>query len=393
MKPIITWLILSIVVVGFVMAIPSQVLAQEETPVVPQPDLLLTTTYPSQVLEMGKSITVQLKLTAVAEAQTVDMAMKDLPDGWSAVFRGGGRIIHSVYIEPDSSETIDLRLDPPENPESGDTTVVVLAQGEGRTAELPITLSVQEKVPASLSFSTDLPTIKGSPTTTFRYSADLENTGDEELLVTLLADAPNGFLPKFKVSGQDVTSFPLGANQSKAVSIELEPIVEVPAGSHLFVVYASGGDLQASLELVAEITGQHSLSINGLGGRLSGKANAGKETTLPILISNTGTAPAQGVELSATAPSGWTISFDPEVIAEVPAGTQAEVTAIITPADKAVAGDYMVTMRATPVDGANESAEFRITVATSTLWGVVGIAFIAVAVGVVALAVVRFGRR
>ncbi len=40
-----------------------------------------------------------------------------------------------------------------------------------------------------------------------------------------------------------------------------------------------------------------------------------------------------------------------------------------------------------------ETAEFRITVRTSTLWGVAGIALIALAVGVVGLAVVRFGRR
>ena len=69
------------------------------------------------------------------------------------------------------------------------------------------------------------------------------------------------------------------------------------------------------------------------------------------------------------------------------------MTAKIKPAEKAVAGDYIVTMRARPAEGTNESAEFRITVATSTLWGVAGIALIAVAVGVVALAVMRFGRR
>jgi uncharacterized membrane protein len=58
------------------------------------------------------------------------MEMDEMPEGWSATFRGGGRIINSVYVEADSSETIDARLDPPENPESGDFTFIVLAQGE-----------------------------------------------------------------------------------------------------------------------------------------------------------------------------------------------------------------------------------------------------------------------
>jgi len=63
------------------------------------------------------------------------------------------------------------------------------------------------------------------------------------------------------------------------------------------------------------------------------------------------------------------------------------------PAEKAVAGDYLLTINARPVDSKQQSAEFRITVVTSTLWGVAGIALIAVAVAAVGMAVSRFGRR
>jgi uncharacterized membrane protein len=116
-------------------------------------------------------------------------------------------------------------------------------------------------------------------------------------------------------------------------------------------------------------------------------------TPIQLVVKNTGTAPAQGVELSASAPSGWTISFEPESIEEIPAGEQIEVTANITPSEKAIAGDYITTFKAKPIDGANETAEFRITLTTSTLWGITGVALIAVAVSVVAIAVMRFGRR
>ncbi len=39
------------------------------------------------------------------------------------------------------------------------------------------------------------------------------------------------------------------------------------------------------------------------------------------------------------------------------------------------------------------SADFRITVATSTLWGIIGIVIIAIALLVAVGAVARFGRR
>ena len=53
----------------------------------------------------------------------------------------------------------------------------------------------------------------------------------------------------------------------------------------------------------------------------------------------------------------------------------------------------MVTLRAQSENAPSESAEFRVTVLTSTMWGMVGIGLIAVAVVVVGLAVMRFGRR
>jgi uncharacterized membrane protein len=52
----------------------------------------------------------------------------------------------------------------------------------------------------------------------------------------------------------------------------------------------------------------------------------------------------------------------------------------------------MLTLRAS-AGSAQTSADYRVTVQTSTLWGLVGVALIAVAVGAVGFAVSRFGRR
>jgi len=110
-------------------------------------------------------------------------------------------------------------------------------------------------------------------------------------------------------------------------------------------------------------------------------------------VQNTGSAPARNVELSASQPSGWSVEFEPKQVSAINPDKQVEVTARIKPAEKAAAGDYMITARVRADGGVSKSADFRITVLTSTLWGVVGIALIAVAVMVVGLAVVRFGRR
>ncbi len=382
---IIAALILSLI---FVAAAQAPALAQDGGNA-----LTIYTKYPAQVTEPGKTVSFSLTLKTNDKDQIVALDMKKIPEGWKATFRGAGRIIKSAYVTPDNDIIVDLKLEPPADVAAGEYQFVVEAKGEGATATLPLSLTVEEKLPPKLTFSTDLPTLKGSPTSTFRFNTTLKNEGDEDLDVNLIADAPAGFTVNFKLNGKDVTSFPIEANSSKRISVEAKAFGVVPAGSYPLKVLAQGGDVQTSVDLTIEVAGQPELKVTGPDGRLSGEAYAGKESPIKVVIINNGTAAAHNVELSATSPSGWKVNFDPKTIDEIPVGQQVEVTANIRPGDKAIAGDYIVSVRAKPAEGASKSADFRITVRTSTLWGVIGIALIAVAVGVVALAVVRFGRR
>ena len=66
--------------------------------------------------------------------------------------------------------------------------------------------------------------------------------------------------------------------------------------------------------------------------------------------------------------------------------------ALVTPSDKAVAGDFQATVRAAS-RGESASQTFRVAVTTSTIWGIVGIALIGGALLIMIGAVVWFGRR
>jgi uncharacterized membrane protein len=357
-------------------------------------ELTIFTSYPDEVVEIGEIVTFPLTLRSTGSSpEIIRLDMQEVPKGWTTTFRGGGRIIQAVYVEPGNDASAELRLEPPQDTSPGTYRFLVVAQGEGVEAKLPIELTVTEKLPPSLKFDVNLPTLKGTPTTTFRYQATLKNEGDQDLEANLGVDAPAGFEVSIKSSAQEVTSLPLKANESKSLDIEVKLPPQTPAGQYPITVQAQGSEAQATIRLTADVTGQPELSVTAPEGRLSGQAYAGRETSLKIIVKNTGSAAARNVELSASEPNGWSVGFDPMQIAEIPANQQVEVAANIQPAEKAVAGDYMVTVSARPEDGNSESADFRITVLTSTLWGVAGVALIAVAVVVVGLAVARFGRR
>jgi len=386
-------LTLSILLFVLAAAIPIRAKAQDNSPNSDTTVMALITTYPSRVIGIGESVTLHLTLKPGTALETAQLKMEQLPDGWTATFRGEGQIVTSVELVPGTDATTDLRLDPPANVQSGNYHFVVLAQSGSDKAELPIDLTVKEKLPPRLSLSAQLPTIQGSPTTTFRYSVTLKNEGDEDLNVNLTADTPSNLLVKFDYLSQEVTTLPLSANQSASISVSVQPAGDLSAGTYPITILAQGGDASASLDLSAEVTGQSLLTVTAPDGRLSGQIYSGRDSPVKVDLVNNGTSSARGIQLSSSAPTGWTVKFEPAQIDEIPAGQQVEVTAHIVPADKAIAGDYVVTVSAKSADGASKSADFRITVLTSTLWGIVGIALIAIAVGVVAIAVVRFGRR
>ena len=144
--------------------------------------------------------------------------------------------------------------------------------------------------------------------------------------------------------------------------------------------------------MALEITGQPRLSLSGRDGVLSGRAEAGKEASIPLVITNTGTAPADEIELSSSAPSGWKIEFDPKTIDRIAQNQNKEVQVRVTPPEKAIAGDYAPTFSVAS-RGENASTQFRVAVGTSTMWGLIGLGIVGVALLIMLAAVARFGRR
>ena len=91
--------------------------------------------------------------------------------------------------------------------------------------------------------------------------------------------------------------------------------------------------------------GQPQFQVSGRDGLLSARAVAAQQGSIPIVVTNTGTAPAENVKLSASAPTGWKVTFEPATIERLVPGKDAEVQALVTPRDKSLAGDYMTSPR------------------------------------------------
>lgn len=358
--------------------------------------LVLSTAFPSQVVSTGESLNISVELSNPTEAaQTAEVEVASAPQDWQAVLFGGGRAVRSVYLAPGESRSLSLQVEVPDDAAEGTYRIEVTAESEAGEASLPLDLIVGQVAPAQLEMSVELPVLRGSPTSSFDFQAEVTNDSGQDMLVNFEADVPENFAVTFsrQFGGEEVTSLPVSAGQSESVQISLDPPDRAAAGEYPITVRAVGEGVEASLDLTAVVTGQPRLNVSGPDGRLSGNVTSGETSELTIVVTNDGSAPASNIEMDASEPRQWNVEFEPQVIERLGPDEQIEVSASITPADQAVAGDYMMTVRASPENGSTSSADFRVTLQTSTQWGVVGLVLIAAALAVVALAVSRFGRR
>jgi len=357
--------------------------------------LWLTTDFPAMAVRAAETTTVKIKLqNAGLPPQRVALAVSGIPKGWKATVLGGGVPVAAAMPATNESVALQLRVEVPAGAQKGSQRLVLSAKGNEVTAELPLDIIIGQSLPARLSLKSKLPSQRGSARTSFEYPITVQNESDKDALVKLAAQAPQGFQTTFTegFGSQEISSIPIEAGQSKELKVKVQPPDSTAAGDYPLMVSASAEGTQASTQMAIQITGAPKLRITTEDGRLSGEAEAGKPTPLTVIIENTGAAPAAGVTLSSSPPGNWKIDIEPRLIPVLAPGQKLPVQAIVTPSAKAIAGDYMATLRAAS-GSESASADFRLSVTTSTLWGMAGILVIAIALLLSVGAVARFGRR
>ena len=357
--------------------------------------LWLTTDYPALQVRAGDDTTLPLTIYNYGlPPQRTALSITDKPQDWKTTIEGAGKPVSAAFVSHDGSASLSLKIDAPATAKPGHYTLALHAQGDDGKSDLPISIDLAPPLKAKLTATPKLPVLEGTPKTAFDFSVTVKNESASSMLANLSAKTPDGFVATFKegYGSQELTTIPLKAGESKDLSVSIKPPESAAAGKYPALVEIKGGAADATTKLTMDVAGQPALSFTGKDDRVSGNAYAGKQATFPMLVRNSGSADARDISLSATAPPGWKISFDPKKIADVPANGEAPVQAQVQPAAQAIAGDYVVAMRANG-DGLSDMASYRVTVRTSTLWGVTGVGIIAAAMLVLVGSVARFGRR
>jgi uncharacterized membrane protein len=354
-------------------------------------EITLSTPFPAIAVAPGSAPSFEISVTT-QDPGRVAISVGTVPTGWTAVLRGGGFTIDGVESDGSSATKITLNVTVPADAAEGTQRINVRGTIAGASTTLPVDIRVAPNAAGDVTLNTDTPQLKGASDATFTFSLTLTNDTPEDLPFSVAATGRAGWTVTAQVGTQaQAASVVVKAGSTSTVTVSAKASEGTAAGSYPIAVDATSGSRSAHADLAVEITGSYKLALTTADERLNLSATAGSVSDLTLSLSNTGTADVEGAAMSATAPTGWKVDFDTPTVT-VPAGQSVQVVAHVTPSSDAIAGDYVTTFNATaPV--ANASADVRVTIQTSLLWGIVGIGLIALVLIGLWWTFQRYGRR
>lgn len=356
----------------------------------------LSTKYPSMVVKAGDSLTFDLDVDNQSGAsQDVYLSVKEIPDGWTGSFSASSKQVSVVHVKNEAANTdIDFAVDIPLEAADGEYQIVLKAQGDGYADEMTLSFTVSAEQVGESSFDVEYPSQEGDADTAFSFAATLINNTLSAQSYSFAAAAPTGWQVSFMPSGEStkVAALEVEARTSQGVDVSVTPPANVEAGTYSVNLTATSADEKLSLDLEIVITGKYDVSLSTPSGRLSFDAYANKEAAVQLSITNNGNTELTNVNLTSSAPSGWSVRFANETVDLIEAGATIETTAYVTPSEDAMSGDY-VTSVAVKNGKASDSIEFRVTVKTETKWGLAGVAVIVLLAAVIAMVMRKYGRR
>lgn len=332
----------------------------------------------------------------------VELALDSIPKGWEVGFhsRYPSYPIRSVTVQGEKSTTIEFKSKIPENTKPGNYEIKVTAKDENSSSRFAETVTFRvtsKKVETGgLKLTSQYPVLTTPTGQTLKFTVDLKNETNKPLTASLVAQAPETWLVRFKPQFGDtvISSIAIKENATETLSVEIDSPLREKAGEFPITIRARAGAFEASANLKVTLKGTPDLRIGTRSDTLNTALTAGKKTPVEILVGNAGSGPVRNLSfLISKKPENWTIDFKPDKIDALNPGEVREIAMEILPPARTIAGDYLLTISPNSPDATAKTVDFRVTVSTPTAWAWLGWGIVAAVVLGLGVVFVRLGRR
>lgn len=360
--------------------------------------------YTGVTIPQGNDVSIDLTVSNRGQKdENLDLKLISVPDGWKTWIKTYDFGVTGVHLKSDSQKNLTLRAEPGKDVVPGNYTVVIQGQTEDHqlTSTGQVVITIQEKTekkrPEGVNIVTSYPVLTGPTDAKFEFSVEVENKSDKEGIFNLAAQVPENWTVNFKPAYEDkfISSLRLKAGQSQTMAVEVKANPWAKPGEYPVGVKISSPEAEGQVALTVILTGTFKLDAGTASGLLSLPAVRGEASLLSFYVKNTGSAPLNNVRFISFQPENWKVSFTPESIDTLAPQELKQVEVSITPAGKALVGDYSVGLRVesgTPPK-ADKTLEMRVSVTASAAWGWIGIGLILFVMAGLVFLFARLGRR
>ncbi len=366
----------------------------EVTPVRGTDEVQLASTYLSVSEELGKSIELPLTISNTGEVDKTVSLSAEAPSGWTVTFKTStGMAVRSLYMKPGDSVSLTIVMEPGDNTQVGDYTVIVgAADQEGALDSLELGVSLTEATSELevISTFTDVTVEAGSSIT---FPIAVWNTGEKDALCLLTVPvAPENWKTVFISDDIEVSSLLIAAGESTTVKLKVTPPNSVETGAYVLVASVASDDgAETSLPFNINVAGSYELGLEL--STLYKTVTIGQTLSFTAKVTNEGQSPVTTMYLEVDTPDDWEAAITPTQVSSLAArGSTTFTVEVTTPADT-VAGDYLLTVKAYSDQLDSEEIDLRVTTQASNTWGYVGFGLVVVAIVGVYFGFKRFKRR
>lgn len=360
----------------------------------------MSTDYPGIMAKAGETINFPLDFLSLdGEGYDIALSAVSLPEEWNGYFKGGNSQISKIHVngtadgETDSPASFSLTV--PDDAEEGVYQVELKADaGSGNTDTLGLEITVNEEETGQSNFTSEYPEQQGAAGTTFSFDTTIVNNRGTNQSYSLSAETLQGWQVTFTPSddSSNVASMEVEAGSSKGLKVTVTPPENVEKGDYTIPCTAVSSSDKLSTELKVSITGTYDVGLSTPNGLLSFDAYANKESSVTLSVTNSGNVELNNLNLTSSAPTDWEVAFSESTIDTLEPGATKEITATVKPGDNAITGDYVTTVTISN-ENTSASADFRVSVKTSTTWGIAAAGIIVVLLAGLGFIFKKYGRR
>ena len=364
--------------------------AAEATGDLPERKITVALQYPGMTIAPEDSLSVDLLVKNRGRSdETVLVEVTEKPADWEVQIKRYNTIVSGVFVASKEDQTLNLTAKPKDKelkklPPGTYRFAIKAKSADGvleQNSAVTVTVAGDQKAAQRVTIDTSYPTLRGPSGDKFQFSLDERNDTDQDAVFNFRATAPQGWETSFKPAYEQkqISSLQIPANQSKTIEMEVTPPYNVQAGEYDFKVEAQSPKAKADKDVKVVLTGTYSLKAGTPNGLLSVSTERGQKASVTLLVQNKGSAAQREIKFSALKPENWKVEFKPEKIENLEAGGIKQVEMTMIPAERALIGDYSVSVQ---VDGekANDNVEFRVTIRAASKWAWIGVGIIVLVV-------------